>query len=193
MQTRTITLLFIFIALAIAQTIVIFTVDSRKCIGCRQCVAVCQYDAIEIIGGKAVIDPEKCHGNGDCARVCPTRAISPIAAIAQFDDSLDSLDSLDSPISNDSSFKQLDLSSEPESIATKNSIRQPEKSDSLSGERKSTAIVDAKKCIGCGFCVRACPERAITIIDGKAVIDAAKCKAHGKCILRCPTKAIQIK
>ncbi len=58
-------------------------------------------------------------------------------------------------------------------------------------EQHSTRpIADHLKCIGCGACVRVCPEDAIVLIDGKAVIDGAKCIGCGECMTVCPTKAI---
>lgn len=47
-------------------------------------------------------------------------------------------------------------------------------------------------CMGLGSCVRACPENAITIIDGVANVDEDKCIGCGKCASTCPKKLIQI-
>jgi Na+-translocating ferredoxin:NAD+ oxidoreductase subunit B len=51
------------------------TVEETSCIGCGACVKVCKYDAITIIGNKAVIDPSKCQLCGRCVKVCPYDAI----------------------------------------------------------------------------------------------------------------------
>jgi ferredoxin len=47
-------------------------------------------------------------------------------------------------------------------------------------------------CIGCGKCVKECPEKvqAFTLKDNLAYIDPDKCIACGKCISVCPTGAI---
>lgn len=50
-------------------------VESTLCLGCGKCVAVCKYDAITVIGNKAVIDPEKCQQCFKCVKVCPYDAI----------------------------------------------------------------------------------------------------------------------
>ena len=42
------------------------------CIGLGTCVAACQFDAISVVDGVAVVDPAKCAGCGACANVCPT-------------------------------------------------------------------------------------------------------------------------
>ena len=41
------------------------------CIGFGDCVAACNYDAIHLIDGVAVVDPENCVACGACVRECP--------------------------------------------------------------------------------------------------------------------------
>ncbi len=48
------------------------------------------------------------------------------------------------------------------------------------------------KCIKCGTCVEACPEKAITLTPDGIITDADLCKACGKCAEVCPTKAIEM-
>ncbi|RJS87523.1 hydrogenase iron-sulfur subunit, partial [Candidatus Bathyarchaeota archaeon] len=43
---------------------------------------------------------------------------------------------------------------------------------------------------GCGECVEACPEAAISIVDGKAVINELLCSGCGACIPACPKGAL---
>ncbi|HLP17384.1 MAG TPA: NAD(P)-binding domain-containing protein [Bacteroidota bacterium] len=54
--------------------------------------------------------------------------------------------------------------------------------------------IDAMSCIGCGTCVRACPEgEVLGLIDGKAtLIHGAKCIGHGMCADACPVGGIQM-
>ncbi len=48
---------------------------SQGCMGLGDCVAVCQYDAIKICDGVAVVDREACVGCGMCAKACPNNVI----------------------------------------------------------------------------------------------------------------------
>ena len=54
-------------------------------------------------------------------------------------------------------------------------------------------VVDHSLCCGSGACVRACPERALGIVNGKAVlVDPTHCIGHGACLPACPMKAISL-
>ena len=54
-------------------------------------------------------------------------------------------------------------------------------------------VVDLSVCMGSGACARACPERALGVIKGKAVlINAAHCIGHGACAPACPVGAIKL-
>jgi len=51
-------------------------------------------------------------------------------------------------------------------------------------------IIDQNLCCGSGECIKICPEKAISLVDGKAVLDSAKCDSDGICIPACPKGAI---
>ncbi len=60
-------------------------------------------------------------------------------------------------------------------------------------EKGGVAMKNCKAaCIGCGKCVKECPDKfdAITMENNIAYIDTEKCVACGKCIPVCPTGAI---
>ena len=50
-------------------------VDRELCIGCGICSGFCQFDAIDMVDGKARVDFEKCMGCGVCASKCEQKAI----------------------------------------------------------------------------------------------------------------------
>ncbi|MBU6258854.1 MAG: NAD(P)-binding domain-containing protein [Burkholderiales bacterium] len=54
-------------------------------------------------------------------------------------------------------------------------------------------VVDPNRCLGSGACVKACPEAALGVVDGKAVlINAAACIGHGACYHACPVQALTL-
>jgi len=55
-------------------------------------------------------------------------------------------------------------------------------------------VIDPSKCVGCGACVRACPEGDIIgMINGKAeLVEPSHCIGHGACKDVCPRDAIAL-
>jgi thioredoxin reductase/NAD-dependent dihydropyrimidine dehydrogenase PreA subunit len=57
--------------------------------------------------------------------------------------------------------------------------------------------IDPGRCIGCGSCVKACPEqpthRVLGLVAGRAeLVSPADCIGHGACKTACPTEAITL-
>jgi MinD superfamily P-loop ATPase len=50
-------------------------VDESKCTGCEKCREVCEYNAVAVVKGKALIFENLCHACGGCTLVCPEGAI----------------------------------------------------------------------------------------------------------------------
>jgi thioredoxin reductase/NAD-dependent dihydropyrimidine dehydrogenase PreA subunit len=54
-------------------------------------------------------------------------------------------------------------------------------------------VIDPLRCLGSSSCLKACPEDALGIVDGKAVlINGASCIGHGACKAACPVDAIEL-
>ena len=54
-------------------------------------------------------------------------------------------------------------------------------------------VIDTAACIGCGSCVRACPEQALGLVNGRAtLVNPAACIGHGACKLACPVDGIRL-
>ncbi len=55
-------------------------------------------------------------------------------------------------------------------------------------------LIDHNKCLGCGTCVSACPEKTVLgVLHGKAhLVDPSHCIGHGACKTACPFDAIEL-
>ena len=53
-------------------------------------------------------------------------------------------------------------------------------------------LYTAKKCLGCGTCLKVCPNGALTLTPEGIVTDKQKCVLCGRCAEECPAMAIEI-
>ena len=57
-------------------------------------------------------------------------------------------------------------------------------------------LINAGRCVGCGECIKACPEtdwNVLGMVDGKAeLINPGDCIGHGACRTACPVNAISL-
>lgn len=128
--------------------------DSTKgckygCIGLGDCVKACEYNAISISGGIAVIDKSLCRACGKCIALCPNNLISLV------------------PITKHYSVKcsSCDDAKQTKSVCRKGCIgcgicERKCMSGAIS-LKNFHAEIDYSKCIGCGQCYEACPVNAI--------------------------------
>ena len=72
-----------------------------------------------------------------------------------------------------------------------NEVKNWEKTRRVSTSVK--AVVDYKKCNGCGLCAQKCHFGAIKMKNGKPVINPFLCEGCGVCEVVCPQKAIHMR
>lgn len=55
-------------------------------------------------------------------------------------------------------------------------------------------VIDLQKCLGCGTCVRECPESGVlALVHGQAaVVNPAGCVGHARCVTECPAAAVTL-
>ena len=68
-----------------------------------------------------------------------------------------------------------------------NCLKAEENDVGIKGGMEASYKQDA--CIGCGVCVKACRQGALSMVDGKIVLDESKCNKCARCVKSCPTDA----
>lgn len=118
---------------------------SHGCLGFGDCTRVCQYDAIHVENGVAVVDPEKCTGCGMCARECPDHLIQIVPARAKVYVACTSTDkgAYTRKVCKNGCIgcMKCQKTCEYEAIKVEDNL----------------ARIDPQKCTGCGACIEVCP------------------------------------
>ena len=122
---------------------------SYGCLGCGTCVDVCDYDAIHIVEGVAIVDKEKCVACKACIDVCPKNIIELVPYESEV---------IVKCKSNDPG-KVVRANCSIGCIGCKICVKNcPE--DAFSFEN-FLAKINYEKCTNCGICVEKCPTKAI--------------------------------
>ncbi len=119
------------------------------CMGLGSCVKVCDFGAISIIDGIAVVDKEKCVSCGKCIKTCPKKLIELVPYKSKVHVACNSKD-------KGVVVKQ---------YCTKGCIgcklcEKNCKFDAIYVE-DNVAHIDYEKCINCGLCAMKCPTKVI--------------------------------
>lgn len=119
------------------------------CLGFGSCVEACQFDAIHIVDGIAVVDKEKCVACGQCVATCPKNLIELIPYESTY------------KVLCNSKEKGKDVKAVCQAgcIGCTLCVKQCE-ADAILVEN-NLAHIDYDKCIGCGKCAEKCPVKVI--------------------------------
>lgn len=122
---------------------------SHGCLGYGDCVVVCQYNAIHVKDGVAVVDKDLCTGCGMCVSKCPNHLIEVV---------------------NASSETYVACSSHDKGAFTRKvcqagcigcmRCQKTCEADAIKVD-KNLASVDPEKCTNCGKCIEVCPTKVI--------------------------------
>ncbi|MCI1981960.1 MAG: RnfABCDGE type electron transport complex subunit B [Oscillospiraceae bacterium] len=121
------------------------------CIGFGDCVAACNYNALSVRNGVAMVDPENCVACGKCIDACPKHLLSFIPVKKQAVVLCSSCDK--GNIVNKVCKVGCIGCMRCEKTCTHDAIH----------VKNFLASVDPEKCVGCGDCVSVCPRHIITM------------------------------
>ncbi|MHB8126112.1 MAG: 4Fe-4S binding protein [Desulfitobacteriaceae bacterium] len=65
-------------------------------------------------------------------------------------------------------------------------------SENFARTKSNKKLIITFLCVGCGTCVEACPNSALSVFNGKAVVDENACLLCGYCNPICPEFALRL-
>lgn len=122
---------------------------SFGCMGFGSCVETCQFDAIHVKQGIAVVDKEKCVACGKCIEECPNGLIELVPYDAKWAVSCSNKDK------GPKVMAVCDTGCIGCGLCEKNC-----NFDAITIEN-NVAHIDQSKCKGCGLCAQKCPKKVI--------------------------------
>ena len=121
------------------------------CIGLGDCAAACDFDAIHICDGVAVVNRDKCVGCGVCAKTCPNSVIKVQTAknlvVVQCKSQAKGGETRKACTNGCIGCMKCAKACPKEAITVENNV----------------AYIDQSKCVGCQLCVKECPVGVIHV------------------------------
>ena len=119
------------------------------CIGLGDCAAACEFDAIHVCDGVAVVNKDNCVACGACAKVCPNSVITlqsaknlVVVQCKNEDKGAVARKACDNACIG---CKKCEKSCKFDAVHVENNV----------------AVIDPEKCKNCGLCAKECPTGAI--------------------------------
>lgn len=126
------------------------------CIGLGDCVKACDFDAIRVINGVAVVDPSVCTACGKCLKACPQHLIS--------------LKPASEKVLVQCSNKDMGKAAMAVCKTSCIACRMCERTCQHDAVHvvDNVAVIDPSKCVGCGDCAEKCPKKSILNLAARA-------------------------
>lgn len=119
------------------------------CMGYGSCVKACEFDAMHVVDGVAIVDKERCVACGKCVEACPNALVEMVPYNAKH---------LVQCSSHDKG-KDVKAKCEAGCIGCTLCIKQCE-FDAIRMDN-NVAVIDYSKCTNCGKCALKCPAKVI--------------------------------
>ena len=123
---------------------------NQGCLGFGSCVKACNFDAIHVINGVAVVDREACKACKACIKACPKHLIS----LVPYDGNPQLV-----RCSNDDRGKVVMNACDAGCIGCTKCVRNcPAEAITMNN---NSPVIDYDKCVNCGKCAEGCPKGCI--------------------------------
>lgn len=119
------------------------------CTGYGSCVKACQFDAIHVVNGVAVVDKDKCKACGKCVAACPKKLISLIPYDSKY--AVACMNTDKGPVA----MKKCTTACIGCGLCNKSCPNGAVTVENFN------ATIDQEKCIACGECFKKCPKKSI--------------------------------